>query len=139
MASHIALTSNLTFANLNFSQNCNQVAKFTNLYFWGSRERFIQTYDALNSYVASALPQPAEEPTKCEVMGWFRQVYNHKNVTEYMYQIPFDNCLNETCQAIDYPGNADIAGIGVSHLSIWLHLQQLKMLKSGIDALSLFH
>jgi len=32
---------------------------------------------------------------------------------EDMYKKPFDACLRKTCDAISYPGNADIAGIGM--------------------------
>lgn len=86
MATSVALSSNLNFNDLTFTNNCRAVANFTGLYFWGSRQNFIRTYDALYYYVLASLPSGANPPSKNQVMTWFYQIYNTNQVLSEMYQ-----------------------------------------------------
>ncbi len=116
MAASFAVSLNNTFQHLDFNQSCDAAVEFTKRFYWGPRKKFFSTYDAIYRFVLSALPPSAEEPTKCEVMSWFEDTSknNFTWIEDHMYRAPFDACVSQTCQAITYAGNADIAGIGVS-------------------------
>jgi len=115
MADSFAVSLNNTFQHLNFNQSCDAAAEFTKWFYWGPRNKFFNTSRAIYQFVLSALPPSAEEPTKCEIMSWFENISqnNFTWIENHMYRAPFDACVNKTCQAITYAGNADIAGIGM--------------------------
>ncbi|RDL37679.1 uncharacterized protein BP5553_05112 [Venustampulla echinocandica] len=113
MGTRILPTANLTWDKLDFTKNCTAAATFNGLYFWGSRKEFIPTRQAIEAFIRSALPPQSKQPTSCEIMQWFEDVYQEENLTEYMYRESFDSCLTKTCWAISYPGNPDIAGVGM--------------------------
>lgn len=49
-------------------------------------------------------------------MEWFERelMEPNSNTTKRMYQDSFDHCKVQTCHEIEYPGNPDTAGIGIS-------------------------
>jgi hypothetical protein len=125
MANTTILTNNLTLNNLDFTQSCNAAADFNRLYFWGSGKKlFLETYHSLINFVITALPGESDIPSDCQIMSWFvdlnARAEDREQVLNHMYRKPFDMCREQSCTAITYPGNADIAGVGVSHQLPWL-------------------
>lgn len=120
MANTTISTNNLTLNTLDFTQSCDAAADFNRLYFWGSGKKvFLKTYRSLIRFVITALPQESDIPSECQIMSWFADLNTHEEgreqILKYMYRKSFDECSEQSCTAITYSGNADIAGVGVSH------------------------
>ncbi|KAK0649943.1 hypothetical protein B0T16DRAFT_389900 [Cercophora newfieldiana] len=92
----------------NFSRNCTIAGQ------WAAAQEvpFLATLE----YIRSSLPEGfSPAPNDYQIIEWFTSsvVYGNETVYRVMRTSAVENCRYETCEALDWEGIADLAGIGM--------------------------
>ncbi|KAK0752988.1 hypothetical protein B0T18DRAFT_423617 [Schizothecium vesticola] len=94
--------------DFNFSHNCTLAGQ------WAAAEE-VEFVPTLN-YIRAALPEGfSPPPTDYQIIEWFTSnvVYGNETVYRAMRTSAVENCRFETCEALEWEGIADLAGIGM--------------------------
>jgi hypothetical protein len=110
-----------TLLDFDFTSDCNRTARFyyanrlENHYVWFSNTLEFFPYAEFIDFVRHAAPDPFANVSRGVIVDWIDGLdFYIQDANEQLWSKKLPLCDPEFCQSLDWQGNPDLAGIGVS-------------------------